>query len=175
MVWCLVFAGLVRVGRLGGLGRHSRHRGAAAAAAERRKAADTGRPGTGTPGPRDLDHPFERPFIDTAVAPDPAAVSWINTRLETGETPRVLAKLLGKTGIRQYARPRHRRDPLGGGPTVTQNVVSAIDRATGTVTRERRGRAESQDVLACPIWVGGKDWESVYRIGRIQSMPVIVG
>ena len=28
----------------------------------------------------DLDHPFERLLVDTAVRPDPAAVSWINPR-----------------------------------------------------------------------------------------------
>ena len=58
---------------------------------------------------------------------------------------------------------------------MTQNVVSAINRATGTVTRERRGRAESQDVLACPIWVGGKDWESVYGSAAMPEDPVFVG
>ena len=26
----------------------------------------------------DLDHPFERILVDTAVAPDPSEVSWIN-------------------------------------------------------------------------------------------------
>ncbi len=29
----------------------------------------------------DLDHPFERLLVDTAVRPDPSAVSWINPRL----------------------------------------------------------------------------------------------
>ena len=36
---------------------------------------------------RDLDHPFERILVDTAVAPDPTAVSWIDPRLAPGETP----------------------------------------------------------------------------------------
>ncbi len=35
---------------------------------------------------RDLDHPFERILVDTAVAPDPTAVSWIDPRLAPGET-----------------------------------------------------------------------------------------
>ena len=33
----------------------------------------------------DLDHPFERLLVDTLVAPDPAAVDWINPRLRLGE------------------------------------------------------------------------------------------
>ena len=32
----------------------------------------------------DLDHPFERILVDTVVAPDPSAVSWINPRLQLG-------------------------------------------------------------------------------------------
>ena len=36
---------------------------------------------------RDLDHPFERILVDTAAAPDPTAVSWIDPRLAPGETP----------------------------------------------------------------------------------------
>ena len=32
----------------------------------------------------DLDHPFERILVDTAVTPDPGAVSWINPRLHPG-------------------------------------------------------------------------------------------
>ena len=38
----------------------------------------------------DLDHPFERILVDTAVAPNPAAVSWINPRLRPGEPRRVV-------------------------------------------------------------------------------------
>ena len=32
----------------------------------------------------DLDHPYERILVDTAVAPDPSTVSWINPRLRSG-------------------------------------------------------------------------------------------
>ena len=38
----------------------------------------------------DLDHPFERILVDTAVAPDPSEVSWINPRLEPGEVRKVM-------------------------------------------------------------------------------------
>ena len=33
----------------------------------------------------DLDHPFERLLVDTAVAPDPKEVAWINPRIKPGE------------------------------------------------------------------------------------------
>ena len=47
----------------------------------------------------DLDHPFERLLVDTAVRPDPSAVSWINPRLNPGEERRVVTGIPGKTGI----------------------------------------------------------------------------
>ena len=48
-------------------------------------------------------------------------------------------------------------------PTVTQNVISSIDSATGSVTEnaEVLFTAEGQEVFACPTGHGGKDWESV--------------
>ena len=61
----------------------------------------------------DLDHPFERLLVDTAVAPDPAAVSWINPRLERGEVRRVLTGIPGKTRRRLHAGPRDGRVPVG--------------------------------------------------------------
>ena len=47
----------------------------------------------------DLDHPFERILIDTAVAPDPAAVAWINPRVRSGQTHKVITGVPGKTGL----------------------------------------------------------------------------
>ena len=46
----------------------------------------------------DLDHPFERLLVDTVVAPDPAAVSWINPGLAANETRRVVTGIYGETG-----------------------------------------------------------------------------
>ncbi len=47
-------------------------------------------------------------------------------------------------------------------PTVTQNVISAIDGTTGDVIENAEVvfSVEGQDVLACPTWIGGKDWEA---------------
>ena len=80
----------------------------------------------------DLDHPFERILVDTAVAPGPAAVSWINPRLAPGETRRVLTGIPGKTGV-VYTLDRATGEFLWARPTVTQSVISAIDGATGDV------------------------------------------
>ena len=109
----------------------------------------------------DLDHPFERLLVDTVVAPDPDAVSWINPRLEPGETRQVVTGIPGKTGV-VYTLDRATGEFLWARPTVTQNVISDIDGATGDVTEnaELVFSAEGQEVLACPTWIGGKDWEA---------------
>ncbi len=119
----------------------------------------------------DLDHPFERLLVDTAVAPDPAAVSWINPRLRPGETRQVLTGIPGKTGI-VYTLDRVTGEFLWARPTVTQNVISDIDGATGDVTENAEVvfSAEGQDVLACPTWVGGKDWEAGAYSPRTNTM-----
>ena len=109
----------------------------------------------------DLDHPFERILVDTAVAPDPDAVSWINPRIRPGEVRRVMTGIPGKTGL-VYTLDRETGEFLWATPTVAQNVISHIDGATGAVTENAEVifSAEGQTVLACPNMHGGKDWEA---------------
>ena len=109
----------------------------------------------------DLDHPFERLLLDTAVAPDRAVVPWINPRLRHGEVRKVVTGIPGKTGI-VYTLDRETGEFLWATPTVTQNVISGIDGATGAVTEnpEVVFTGNGQTVLACPTLVGGKDWEA---------------
>ena len=42
----------------------------------------------------DLDHPFERILVDTAVAPNARDVMWINPKVKSGERRKVIAHLL---------------------------------------------------------------------------------
>ena len=109
----------------------------------------------------DLDHPFERLLVDTAVAPSPTAVSWINPRLRPGETRKVVTGIPGKTGV-VYTLDRETGEFLWATPTVTQNVISSIDGATGAVSENSEVvfTAQGQEVMACPTWHGGKDWEA---------------
>ncbi len=109
----------------------------------------------------DLDHPFERILVDTAVAPDPGSVQWINPRLRPGETRKVITGIPGKTGL-VYTLDRETGEFLWATPTVAQNVISHIDGATGAVTENSEVifSAEGQEVLACPNMHGGKDWEA---------------
>jgi alcohol dehydrogenase (cytochrome c) len=110
----------------------------------------------------DLDHPFERLLVDTAVAPDPTKVAWINPRLRAGDVRKVITGIPGKTGV-VYTLDRATGEFLWATPTVTQNVISSIDGATGAVTEngELVFQREGEEVLVCPTFVtGGKDWEA---------------
>ncbi|MEO6378136.1 MAG: PQQ-binding-like beta-propeller repeat protein, partial [Caulobacteraceae bacterium] len=107
----------------------------------------------------DLDHPFERIIVDTAVAPDAKAVSWINPRLKPGERRKVVTGIPGKTGI-VYTLDAKTGEFLWATPTTFQNVVSNIDGATGkvTVNPETLFTDARQTHLVCPSSGGGKNW-----------------
>ncbi|MXY24777.1 MAG: PQQ-binding-like beta-propeller repeat protein [Acidobacteria bacterium] len=109
----------------------------------------------------DLDHPFERLLVDTAVAPDPQTVDWINPRLTPGEERRVMTGIPGKTGI-VYTLDRETGEFLWAEPTIAQNVVSSIDGATGAVSENAEVvfEREGQEMMVCPTLTGGKDWEA---------------
>ena len=109
----------------------------------------------------DLDHPFERILLDTAVSPDAAAVSWINPRVRAGDVRKVVTGIPGKTGV-VYTLDRATGEFLWATPTVAQNVISDINGETGVVTEnsETVFTALGQQVLACPNMHGGKDWEA---------------
>ena len=109
----------------------------------------------------DLDHPFERLLVDTAVTPNPDAVSWINPRVRPGEVRKVMTGIPGKTGV-VYTLDRETGEFLWATPTVAQNVINDIDGSTGAVTENAEVifTADGQEVLACPNMHGGKDWEA---------------
>ena len=109
----------------------------------------------------DFDHPFERLLVDTAVAPDAEAVSWINPRLRPGEVRKVITGIPGKTGV-VYTLDRETGEFLWATPTSPQNVVSHIDGATGevTVNSEVVFTELGQQLFVCPTLHGGKDWEA---------------
>ena len=67
----------------------------------------------------------------------------------------------GKTGV-VYTLDRETGEFLWATPTITQNVISDIDGATGEVQENAEivFTGIGQEVLACPTWLGGKDWEA---------------
>jgi PQQ-dependent dehydrogenase (methanol/ethanol family) len=119
----------------------------------------------------DLDHPFERLLVDTAVAPDSNAVEWINPNLRPGEMRKVITGVPGKTGI-VYTLDRATGEFLWARSTLMQNVVADIDGATGRVTvdSERIFTRKEQHVLACPGSAGGKNWPAGAYSPRTNAM-----
>ena len=109
----------------------------------------------------DFDHPFERLLVDTAVAPDPDAVRWINPRLMPGERRKVVTGIPGKTGV-VYTLDRQTGEFLWATPTVRQNVIENIDGLTGevTVNPETTFVEIGQERFVCPTALGGKNWPS---------------
>jgi alcohol dehydrogenase (cytochrome c) len=107
----------------------------------------------------DLDHPFERLLLDTAVAPNAREVAWINPKIKLGERRRVITGIPGKTGI-VYTLDRQTGEFLWARPTVQQNVISRIDGATGAVTGnpDVLFTAKGEEKLICPSVNGGKNW-----------------
>ncbi len=109
----------------------------------------------------DLDHPFERMLVDTAVAPDKDDVAWINPNVTPGERRRVVTGIPGKTAL-VYTLDRETGEFLWARPTVEQNVILEIDGATGEVTANEDYvfSAMNQVMVICPSMHGGKDWEA---------------
>jgi alcohol dehydrogenase (cytochrome c) len=107
----------------------------------------------------DLDHPYERLLVDTAVTPDRNEVRWINPRLRPGERRRVVTGIPGKTGL-VYTLDRQTGEFLWARPTVYQNIVQSIDGSTGKVTinPEVLFTARGQERLVCPGGGGGRNW-----------------
>ncbi len=109
----------------------------------------------------DLDHPFERILVDSAVAPDRSEVAWINPRIRPGERRKVLTGIPGKTGL-VYTLDRQTGEFLWARPTVQQNVIGSIDGATGKVTVNPASLFSKQgdSALICPNANGGKNWQA---------------
>ncbi len=107
----------------------------------------------------DLDHPFERLLVDTAVAPDPSEVPWINPTIKAGERHKVITGIPGKTGV-VYTLDRETGKLLWARPTVYQNVIKTIDGATGKVTvdPDRLFTHKDQTLTVCPGTNGGKNF-----------------
>ncbi|HEY7450631.1 MAG TPA: PQQ-binding-like beta-propeller repeat protein [Vicinamibacterales bacterium] len=107
----------------------------------------------------DLDHPFERILVDTAVAPSAREVAWINPKIKPGERRKVITGVPGKTGV-VYTLDRQTGEFLWARPTVMQNVIKGIDGATGAVTvnEDMLFTRINQELFVCPGSNGGKNW-----------------
>jgi PQQ-dependent dehydrogenase (methanol/ethanol family) len=107
----------------------------------------------------DMDHPFERILVDTAVTPAATEVAWINPSIRTGQVHKVITGIPGKTGI-VYTLDRRDGTFLWARPTVYQNLVESIDGRTGVVkvAPSAQYNAKGDTGTMCPNANGGKNW-----------------
>ena len=107
----------------------------------------------------DLDHPFERILVDTAVSPNPRDVMWINPKVKSGERRKVVTGIPGKTGV-VYTLDRTTGEFLWARPTVAQNVISTIEgNGAVIVNREALFTKINEEKVICPsASSGGKNW-----------------
>ena len=100
-------------------------------------------------------------LVDTAVAPDPSQVTWINPKIKPGERRKVVTGIPGKTGI-VYTLDRATGEFLWARPTVMQNVVQKINPATGEVTDnpDTIFQKVGDTRLVCPSVNGGKGFQA---------------
>ena len=105
-----------------------------------------------------MDHVFERLLLDTRVRPDPAAVRWINPKIDSGEARKVVTGIPGKTGI-VYTLDRQTGELLWATPTLHQNLVTHIDGTTGRVQIDESLVVDAfEEIMVCPGRAGGKNW-----------------
>ena len=119
----------------------------------------------------DLDHPYERLIVETAVRPDPRDVPWINPRLRPGERRRVITGIPGKTGV-VYTLDAKTGEFLWARPTHYQNVISRIAGDTGkaTVNPETLFTGVGQERVVCPGANGGKNFQAGAYSPRTNTM-----
>ena len=109
----------------------------------------------------DLDHPFARLLIDTAVTPDPDSVEWISPRVRPGEVRKVVTGVPGKTGL-VYTLDRETGQFLWARETVMQNVIAEVNTESGAavINEETLFTAADQERFICPSLNGGKNFPS---------------
>lgn len=109
----------------------------------------------------DLDHPFERLLVDTAIAPDPDSVEWINPRVRPGEVRSVVTGVPGKTGL-FYSIDRDTGQFLWARQTIEQNVIAAVNTESGEgiVNEDMLFTGVGQQRTVCPSLNGGKNYHA---------------
>ena len=123
-----------------------------------------------------LDHSYERLLVDTAVAPAPDAVQWINPEIERGKVHHVMTGIPGTAGL-VYTLDRATGQFLWARPTGTQNVISDIDVATGQAmaNEELVFAAADPEAPTCPTGIGGKGWEAGAYSPQTNTMYMPLG
>lgn len=110
----------------------------------------------------DLDHPFERLIVETAVAPNADAVDFVNEDIVPGETRKVITGIPGKPGI-IWTLDAATGEFLWAKATNYQNVVVGVDveNRKGIPNPEISGLEIGEEAFVCPYLLGGINWQAV--------------
>jgi PQQ-dependent dehydrogenase (methanol/ethanol family) len=109
----------------------------------------------------DLDHPFERMIVETAVTPSPDEVPWISPKVRGGEKRKVITGIPGKTGV-VWTLDAKTGEFLWARPTIYQNIMTGVDLQTGRpiINEESTPQSVTRPAFACPSALGGKNQPS---------------
>ena len=110
----------------------------------------------------DQDHPFERILVETEVAPDPDAVTWLNPDITPGRR-KVVTGIPGKPGL-VWTLDAATGDFLWARETNYQNVIVGVDveGRRGIANPAIRPSAIEEETLVCPTLNGGGiNWQAV--------------
>lgn len=108
----------------------------------------------------DLDSPFERVLIDTAVAPNADEVDWMSDSVEEGKEYKVVFSVPGKYGT-AFALDRETGEPLWARDTVYQNVIAGYTDDGRVITNEELIFSSlDESVLLCGGLTIGKLWQA---------------
>ena len=111
----------------------------------------------------DQDHPFERILVETEVAPDADAVTWLNPDIRPGERRKVVTGVPGKPGL-VWTLDAATGEFLWARPTSYQNVIVGVDveGRKGIANPDIKPRAIEAETLVCPALNGGGiSWQAV--------------
>ncbi|MEQ1898428.1 MAG: PQQ-binding-like beta-propeller repeat protein [Vicinamibacterales bacterium] len=111
---------------------------------------------------RDMDHPFERLIVTTAISPSAADVPWISPKVKAGERRKVVTGIFGKPGL-VWSLDAKTGEFLWARETTYQTVTKSIDVNTGRpIPNELLPPPVGQDdpIPSCPYTYGGKNQPS---------------
>lgn len=109
----------------------------------------------------DMDHPFPRIIVETAVAPAAGEVDWMNPNVAVGERRKVLTGVFGKPGI-IWTLDAATGDFLWARSTNPQNVIVGVDveGRRGVPNPTLKNREPGEEIFVCPGLTGGINWQS---------------
>ena len=111
----------------------------------------------------DQDHPFERILVETEVAPDPDAVTWLNPDITPGDRRKVVTGIPGKPGL-VWTLDAATGDFLWAREMSYQTIIVGVDveGRKGIANPDLKGLAIGEETLVCPhVSGGGINWQTV--------------